>query len=62
MDKTDEQILRAAKEIIVKYIEGGRISPAAFPENFKMIYNGIYETVFNIKDCNENKIKKDESE
>ncbi|MEZ4525877.1 MAG: hypothetical protein R2941_08160 [Desulfobacterales bacterium] len=43
----DEQILRAAKEIIVKFIETGRVSPTAFPENFKTIYNSteIKETV-----------------
>jgi len=44
-DKLEEQILRAAKEIIVKYIEVGRISPAAFPENFQKVYQGIYDTV-----------------
>ncbi|MGE0084476.1 MAG: hypothetical protein AB7S75_08640 [Desulfococcaceae bacterium] len=41
----DEQILRAAKEIIVKFIETGRVSPTAFPENFKIIYTSIKETV-----------------
>ncbi len=41
----DEQILRAAKEIIVKFIETGRVSPTAFPENFKIIYKAIKETV-----------------
>ncbi len=41
----DEQILRAAKEIIVKFIETGRVSPSAFPETFKIIYTSIKETV-----------------
>jgi hypothetical protein len=41
----DEQILRAAKEIVVKYIETGRISPNAFPENFKTIYQAVDEAV-----------------
>lgn len=49
MSKMDEQILRAAKEIIVKYIEVGRVSPAAFPENFQKIYKGIYDTVNNLE-------------
>ena len=41
----DEQILRTAKEIVVKYIEIGRISPSAFSENFKTIYDAIESTV-----------------
>jgi hypothetical protein len=32
MASMDEQILRATKEIVVKFIEGGRISPAGFPK------------------------------
>ncbi|MCB9493818.1 MAG: hypothetical protein H6681_00055 [Desulfobacteraceae bacterium] len=49
MTKVDEQILRAAKEVIVKYIEVGRVSPAAFHENFQKVYKGIYDTVHNIE-------------
>jgi hypothetical protein len=45
MDKVDEQILKAAKEIVVKFIETGRVSPAAFPETFRTIYFSIEETV-----------------
>ncbi len=45
MSSIDEQILRASKEIIVKFIETGRISPAGFPEAFKSIYKTINETV-----------------
>lgn len=41
----DEQILRASKEIVVKFIETGRVSPTAFPELFKTIYHTIEETV-----------------
>ncbi len=41
----EEQILRTSKEIIVKFIEVGRISPTAFPEAFKTIYNAVEETV-----------------
>ncbi len=41
----DEQILRATKEIVVKFIESGRISPAGFPENFKTIYRAVNDTV-----------------
>lgn len=41
----DEQILRATKEIVVKFIETGRISPTGFPEAFKSIYRAVDETV-----------------
>ena len=45
MASLDEQILRATKEIVVKFIEGGRISPAGFPETFKSIYRVVEHTV-----------------
>ncbi len=45
MDKADEQILRAAKEIVVKFIETGRVSPTTFPETFRTIYLAIEEMV-----------------
>lgn len=41
----DEQILRASKEIVVKFIETGRISPTGFPDAFKAIYRAVDETV-----------------
>ncbi len=45
MASVDEQILRAAKEIAVKFIEMGRLSPNAFPDFFREIYKAIEETV-----------------
>lgn len=45
MASIDEQILRATKEIVVKFIEGGRISPTGFHEAFREIYYTIEETV-----------------
>ncbi|MGD8259196.1 MAG: conjugal transfer protein TraB [Desulfobacterales bacterium] len=45
MGSIDEQILRATKEIVVKFIEGGRISPNGFHEMFKNIYRTIEDTV-----------------
>ena len=45
MASTNEQILKATKEIVVKFIELGRLSPAGFNETFKSIYNTIKETV-----------------
>ncbi len=41
----DEQILRASKEIVVKFIETGRVSPTGFSEAFKAIYRAVDETV-----------------
>lgn len=45
MASLDEQVLRASKEIVVKFIEGGRISPAGFTDAFKNIYDTVQETV-----------------
>jgi len=41
MASIDEQILRAAKEIVVKFIEVGRVSPTSFDEAFKQIHTTI---------------------
>jgi len=41
----DEQILRATKEIVVKFIEGGRITPTGFPKTFESIYQTVEDTV-----------------
>lgn len=41
----EEQVLRASKEIAVKFIEVGRLSPTGFAETFKTIYRCIDETV-----------------
>jgi hypothetical protein len=45
MASVDEQILRSAKEIVVKFIETGRVSPTGFPETFRSIYHAIADTV-----------------
>ena len=44
MSSIDEQILRAAKEIVVKFIEAGRISPSGFNETFINVYRTIDKT------------------
>lgn len=43
----DEILLKIAKEIVVKFIEVGRITPASFETNFKNIYATLDETVRN---------------
>lgn len=45
MKSIDEQILRAAKEIIVKFVEMGRLSPSNVHEAFKDVYATVDETV-----------------
>jgi len=55
MASMDEQILRATKEIVVKFIEGGRISPAGFPKTFENIYQIVEDTVKGSKKYSESK-------
>lgn len=38
---SDETILKITKEIAVKFIETGRLTPASFRENFQEIYSTI---------------------
>jgi len=45
MASIDEQILRVTKEIVVKFIEAGRVSPTGFNDTFKSVYNTVEETV-----------------
>ncbi len=42
---TDETILKIAKEISIKFIEVGRITPATFEQSFKNIFSAIDATV-----------------
>jgi len=45
MASMDEQILKVTKEVVVKFIEAGRISPAGFNDTFKNVYNTVKEAV-----------------
>ena len=45
MASIDEQIFRATKEIVVKFIEMGRISPTSFHDTFRAVYKTVKETV-----------------
>ena len=45
MDQIQKQTLQVAKEIVVKFIEVGRISPSNFAEYFEPIYDDVYRTV-----------------
>jgi len=42
---SDETILKIAKEISIKFIEVGRITPATFEQSFKSIFSTIDTTV-----------------
>jgi hypothetical protein len=37
----EETLLKLSKEIAVKFIEVGRITPATFPDAFREIHNAI---------------------
>ncbi len=45
MHPDDEKILRLAKEIVVKFIELGRVSPSNFDENFRRVFWTLKNTV-----------------
>ncbi len=45
MTQDEEKILKVVKEIVIKFIEMGRISPTGFPDCFKSVYNTVKETV-----------------
>lgn len=42
---TDELIARIAKEVVVKYIEVGKLTPAGFEEAFSEVHAAIVRTV-----------------
>jgi len=58
MGSMDEQILKTAKEITVKFIETGRVSPTGFNETFKSIYKAVEEAVKNTGTIPEEEEKK----
>ncbi len=41
----EEAVLRATKEIVIKFIEMGRCSPASFEEVFTLVYRTIKKTL-----------------
>ena len=43
MGSMNELVLRATKEIVVKFIETGRVGPAGFYETFKTVYTTVQE-------------------
>jgi len=45
MNADDEKILKVTKEVLVKFIEMGTVSPTNFDEKFRSIYWTIKDTV-----------------
>ncbi|MCD6320413.1 MAG: hypothetical protein J7M03_07005 [Candidatus Desulfofervidaceae bacterium] len=45
MTPDEEKILKITKEIMIKFIEMGRISPTGFSQSFKEVYKTIKETL-----------------
>lgn len=42
---SDEVIVKIAKEIVVKFIEVGRVTPASFDETFSQVFNTVKKSV-----------------
>lgn len=47
MEKMEKQAAQIAKEVAIKFIEVGRISPGNFGEHFDRIYKDILSTLTN---------------
>ncbi len=45
MDKEYKEIRQITKEIVVKFIEMGKITPSSFPQLFPVIYNVVEQTL-----------------
>lgn len=45
MDKLHKETLQVTKEIVVKFIENGRVSPANFEEIFPSVYSVVHATL-----------------
>jgi hypothetical protein len=41
----EELLIKAAKEIVVKFIEVGRVSPASFADTFKMVIDALRQSL-----------------
>ena len=55
--KDEELILKTVKEIVVKFIETGNMSPTSFHDHFRNIYNTVANTVGSIEYPNEGAAK-----
>jgi hypothetical protein len=42
---SDEAILKVVKEVVVKFIEVGQLSPTKFDETFQGVYKTVHDAV-----------------
>jgi len=42
---TDEAVFKVVKEIVVKFIEVGRLTPANFPETYEQVFKTVRQSV-----------------
>ena len=49
MNADDERFLKVTKEVMVKFIEMGTVSPGNFDEKFRSIYRTIKDTVLSAR-------------
>jgi len=45
LTKKEELILKATKEIVVKFIETGRVYPSSFEDNYRLVNRVVRESV-----------------
>ncbi|MBW1770930.1 MAG: hypothetical protein JRE24_12025 [Deltaproteobacteria bacterium] len=45
MRPLDEHVLKVSKEIVAKFIEVGRVSPASFDDTFKSVFRSVKEAI-----------------
>lgn len=41
----EELVLKVAKEIVVKFIEVGRLTPTTFPDTFRMVIDTVRQSL-----------------
>lgn len=49
MHPDDEKILKIAKEVVVKFIELGRVSPSNFEQHFNDVFWAVKRTVISAR-------------
>lgn len=51
MNADDELILKMAKEVVIKFIELGRVSPTNFEATFRAVFWAIKNTAVDSRAC-----------
>lgn len=50
MTKKEEMVLKTTKEIMVKFIETGRVYPSSFEENYKLVSQAVRGSIMDFED------------